>query len=59
MKATKRTVTFTIEVLSMDSVLGVLQDAIQQINTEKPSGNLHYEDGDEITWKVVTKEVEF
>lgn len=59
MKATKYTLTIKVEVLSRDSVPALVQDVMNNFQGEATSGNLHLDDGDEVTWKTETKEVEF
>ncbi len=59
MKATKYTVTIVIEVLSLDSVEGMLPLAAAQIGNEVTTGVLRHDDGDEIRWDYTSKAVEF
>ena len=59
MKATKYTVTLTIEVLSMDSVASIAMNAISQINHEHTGGSISCDDGDFAEWKTEQKSVEF
>lgn len=59
MKATKTTLTIRIEVLSTDSIPGMIQDIVSQVLDEKGSGMFRYRDGDEISWDAVSENVEF
>jgi hypothetical protein len=61
MKTSKITVSIVVEVLSIDSVPGLLYQVAELISTgeEKVSGNLRASDGDEISWETTSKEVKF
>jgi len=59
MKATKHTVTITVEVLSLDTVPGLLQECSEQMRKEYVNGELSADDGDKIKWEVKSVPVEF
>lgn len=59
MKATKHTVTITLEVLSLDVVQGLLQECSEQMRKEYINGELSADDGDKIKWEVKSTTVEF
>ena len=59
MKATKTKMTITVEVLNIDSIPGLLFDAIKCLKEEADQGVLRKDDGDEIFWSTTRKEVEF
>jgi hypothetical protein len=59
MKAVKYTVKMEIEVLSIDSVAGIAQEAILKIDSEFPNGQLTADDGDSVKWEVKQEPVEF
>lgn len=50
MQAEKITLTIKIEVLSLDSIAGILQEVIGNIENEKTAGTLRWNDGDEVVW---------
>lgn len=57
MKANKITVTIVIEVLSTDCVPSVAQRALENYSNEMHNGKLVADDGDTVTWKTESKEV--
>ena len=59
MKATKYTVTFEVEVLSLSTVCALVQRALNEVQNEFVVGELQADDGDKIAWDIVKKEVEF
>ncbi len=60
MEATKFTVTFTVEALSLASVPSLVREAIDQMgDTEAVGGSVIKEDGDQIVWATKKKKVEF
>ncbi len=60
MKANKITVTIKMEMLHIDCVAALVQDAVRQISTdENHNGELIASDGDVVSWKTESKEVEF
>lgn len=62
MKTIKYTVTVQIEVLDMDSVTALLDEAKQLIgvvNNDIHNGKLTHNDGDTVQWNTEVKEVEF
>jgi len=59
MKATKFTVTVTVEVLSMDCIHALLMEANANIMNEFTNGSVTADDGDTVTWVTHKKEVEF
>lgn len=59
MKATKTTMTITIEVLSVDSIPALLSDVAERVRAEFPNGSLTACDGDHVEWKVEQKDVKF
>lgn len=59
MKATKYTLTITIEVLSLDSVPGLLRKVEGELDEEVVSGSATMEDGDSVEWASVSTPVEF
>ena len=59
MKATKFTVTITVECLAMDAVAGLVGDAINRIYCESISGRAEKDDGDIVEWRTIQVPVEF
>ncbi len=59
MKAIKFTVNLKIEVLSMDSVVNLLNQAAQQIEHESREGSLVFEDGDSVGWSTESLPIVF
>jgi hypothetical protein len=59
MKATKYTLNIEIEVLSLDSVPGLLHEVTSHLESEVQSGILVFEDGDSVQWKTKSTNVEF
>jgi hypothetical protein len=59
LKATKTTMTVTVEVLSIDSIPALLANVSQRVCSEFPNGSLTACDGDHVEWKAEQKEVEF
>ena len=59
MKATKITMTVTIEVLHIDIIPGLLQEVCQEILADNTQGELAKSDGDLISWSTKTKNVVF
>lgn len=59
MKATKFTTTITIQSLSEDSIIGIIQNVCIDIQSEKSSGAFSFADGDYAEWKIITEKVEF
>lgn len=59
MKANKVTVKLKVEMLSIDSLQGLLSEASNLIRQETHNGKLRKDDGDEISWKTKTEKVEF
>ena len=59
MTATKTTMTIKIEVLSPDSIPGLLFEAMDRIGTECPNGSIGKADGDSISWESKNQEVSF
>ena len=59
MEANKVTVTIKVEVLSIDTVAGLLQDVITQIMREFENGRLVANDGDLIEWDTKRENVKF
>lgn len=57
MKATKFTLTVTVEVLSMDAAASLLMQAVDQISEEFHNGELTAADGDTVKWKTASKSV--
>lgn len=57
MKATKFTVTFTVEVLSVDVVPGIMSTALDLFKNEFRAGSITADDGDTVRWDVEQKEV--
>jgi len=58
MKAVKRTVTITIETLSLDSVPAMVYKVGREIDSEVIDGSLNMDDGDRAEWTTKTEEVE-
>jgi hypothetical protein len=52
MKATKYTMSITVEVLSIDSINGLLTTLQEELHGEFTRGSLTADDGDTITWTV-------
>lgn len=59
MKAQKTTVTITMEALHIDSLRGLVADALNKIDDEYESGELVADDGDIIRWETKRVNVEF
>ena len=59
MKATKRTLTVTIEALSVDCFPSLLIDLTEELSKERLSGRLVHDDGDTIIWNTKQQEVQF
>jgi hypothetical protein len=59
MQANKFTVTVEVEVLSLDSVPGLLREVVNIIQQESRSGSLLKEDGDYIEWSTKSERVDF
>ena len=59
MQATKFTVKIEIEVLSLDTVPGLIQEAVGIIQNENRAGSLAKEDGDFIKWGTKSERVDF
>jgi hypothetical protein len=59
MKANKITVTITVEVLSIDSVPGMLQEVVNQVDKEIECGMLFMGDGDQVEWNTERELVDF
>ena len=59
MKATKFILTITVEALSKDCFPALIQEAIIQLQREKPAGELCCDDGDTVAWGTDEKPVEF
>ena len=59
MKATKYTMTITVEVLSLDSVSALLSHIRDEIDNEVIQGKLTMSDGDTVAWQVETDDVLF
>lgn len=59
MKATKYTLTVTVEALHMDSIPDMLRRVYEQLQQEAHAGCLRMEDGDEVLWATKQKLVEF
>lgn len=59
MKATKINLTVQIEVLSIDSIPGLLSELILEIGSEKIHGKLVADDGDSIIWNTNKHQVNF
>ena len=61
MEANKVTVCIKVEALCLDSVSGLVMEALDQISrcNEKASGELKASDGDEVSWSTSTKTVQF
>jgi len=59
MQATKFTVKIEIEVLSLDTVPGLIQEAVGIIQNENRAGSLSKEDGDFIKWGTKSERVDF
>ena len=59
MKATKFTVTITMEALSMDTIRALAADAILRIEEENHNGKLVASDGDSVEWETIANDVDF
>ena len=59
MKAEKVTVTIVIEALHIDSVGGLVNEAVIRINSEFENGKQVASDGDSVDWKTERISVEF
>ena len=59
MKATKIKLVVHVEVLSVDSIPGLLAEIAGEIRNENESGHFDKNDGDCIMWELTKKEVEF
>lgn len=59
MQATKFTVTIEVEVFSMDTVPGLVQEVAQVMSNENRTGSLLKEDGDYVKWGTKSKRVDF
>lgn len=59
MKANKVTIVIKGEMLSIDTLGGLLTRLNEQVRSEATSGKLVMDDGDEIEWTTTTKPVEF
>jgi len=60
MEATKFTVTFTVEALSLASVPSLVREAIDQMgDSESVGGKVIKEDGDQVEWVTKKKKVVF
>lgn len=59
MKATKYTITITVEVLSMEAAPAIISQTANAIEGSMPEGSLTYDDGDAVSWKTESKNVEF
>lgn len=59
MKAVKYTLNIEIEVLSLDTVGGLLYELAEVMSNENIQGNLEKNDGDSIRWGTISESVEF
>lgn len=59
MQATKFTVTIEVEVLSLDSVPGLLHEVAATMSGENRGGSLLKEDGDFVKWGTKSERVDF
>ena len=59
MQATKYTVTIEVEVLSMDSVPGLINEVAQIMDRENRTGSLLKEDGDYVKWGSKSERIDF
>ena len=59
MKATKHTVSITVEVLSLDCVPSLVGEVGEMFVCENVGGSLIKDDGDSVTLSVISKEVKF
>ena len=59
MQANKYTVTVEVEVLSLDSVPGLLSEVARIMDGENRSGSLLKEDGDFVKWGAKSERVDF
>ena len=59
MKAQKVTVEIKMELLSIDTLRGMLMSVIHEVEKEAENGELAMQDGDVISWSTTRKEVEF
>jgi hypothetical protein len=59
MKANKITLAVQIDVLSIDSIGGLLIEVAEHISCENRSGKLSKDDGDCVQWDIISQPVEF
>ena len=59
MKANKYTVSILVEVLSLESVPGLLVEVERIMRNENKAGSLSKDDGDFVRWHTVYEPVEF
>ncbi len=59
MKALKKTIIITAEVLSIDAAPSIIHQALAQISSECPEGKLVMDDGDTVAWATASRIVEF
>jgi hypothetical protein len=59
MKAKKYKVKFEVEVLDINSVYGVLVDAIRIFENDNVNGEINKTDGDMVKWSTSSEEVTF
>ena len=59
MIAEKTTITITVEVLSQDSIQGLLWKVYEALENEMIEGTLRAEDGDTVSWSMVKANVAF
>lgn len=57
MKATKHTLTLTVEVLHIDCIPALLTEAAENIGRENTNGELVKDDGDTVKWTLVSTPV--
>lgn len=58
-KYTKYTLKITAEALSIDTLSGLVSEAMSNIIDDKHDGELLYEDGDTVEWSIETQDVKF
>jgi hypothetical protein len=59
MQANKYTLTIEVEVLSMDSIPGLLYEVCDVMQNENRTGSLLKEDGDCVKWGIKSERIDF
>ena len=59
MKATKHTITITVEVLSIDAAPAIINDMVDNLRQETIEGSIIKTDGDKVSWSTKSEKVDF